>query len=165
MVFSSHCLEHLSNPRNIWSEVSRVIKPGGRIEIWTPYPHHDDQWLNGHISGWSQSRWKHLSSQERAFYSERFLNGGFWKWNEAQFVISPDTMAELVKLRIPVDFAVRHMVNIVDEWGCFFTYEAKDPGEHIPKHTFSSSRQVSHLDANTISITHPKNAFKWPWQR
>ena len=162
-VFSAHCLEHLSNPGNIWSEISRVIKPGGCIEIWTPYPHHDDQWLNGHISGWSQSRWKHLSSQERIFYSKRFLNGGFWKWEEARFVISRETRQELGKLHIPLGFAVRHMINIVDEWGCFFTYGLNDPGEHAPKLTFSSDRQDH--GSQTLINEESNNIFKFPWRR
>jgi SAM-dependent methyltransferase len=140
-VYSAHCLEHLSSPGNAWREISRVVKPGGTIEIWTPYPHHDDQWLNGHVSGWSESRWKHLCSQERAFYSDRFLGGGYWRWDEARFVISSTTAAELKSANISIEFAVRHMINIVEEWGCFFTYVTSDPGEHSPRRSYTNDRQ------------------------
>ena len=72
-IYSSHCFEHLTTLKNVWREVSRVIKTNGTIEIWTPYPHSDDQWLKGHVSGWSFSRWDHLSSSERSFIQRNFL--------------------------------------------------------------------------------------------
>jgi len=54
-VFSSHCFEHIVLPNNIWSDLSGVAKVGATIEIWTPYPHSDDQLLLGHVTNWSWS--------------------------------------------------------------------------------------------------------------
>ena len=142
-IYSSHCFEHLTTLKNVWREVSRVIKTNGTIEIWTPYPHSDDQWLKGHVSGWSFSRWDHLSSSERSFYSKKFLNGGYWKWNEAQFVVKPEVIKQLDEMNITHDFALRHMNNIIAEWGCFFTYVKEDPGIHAPKRNISLGGRYS----------------------
>jgi predicted SAM-dependent methyltransferase len=145
-VFSSHCLEHLGNPNNVWREISRVIKPGGTIEIWTPHVHHDDQWLIGHIAGWSSARWRHLAIEERHFYSKHFLAGGFWKWDKAYFCVGQKVRDRLEAAKIPVDFAVDHMVNIVSEWGCFFRYQASDPGEHEPMNEIIYGRSEARDD-------------------
>lgn len=142
-IYSSHCFEHLTKMDNVWSEISRVIKTNGTIEIWTPYPHGDDQWLIGHVAGWSLSRWDHLSSSERSFYSKNFLNGGYWKWNEARFVIKSEVIKQLDEMNIPHDFAVRHMNNICAEWGCFFSYVKEDPGIHGPKRNISLGARYS----------------------
>lgn len=132
-VYSSHCFEHIVSPNNLWREISRVIKPGGIIEIWTPYPHHDDQWLLGHVAGWSRSRWRHVSSTKRAFYSPNFLQGGFWRWDKAYYCVGQPVRDRMAKAGIPLEVAVHHMVNVVEEWGCVFEYVIDDPGLHEPE--------------------------------
>ena len=48
-----------------------------------------------------------MSSSERSFYSKKFLNGGYWKWNEAQFVVKPEVIKQLDEMNITHDFAVK----------------------------------------------------------
>ena len=144
-IYSSHCFEHLKDEGvgNVWKEISRVAKNNATIEIWTPYPHTDQQWLIGHVAGWGPLRWDHLSSSHRDIYSNSFLDGGYWRWNEAQFVIKPETIKELDEMNIPHEFAIRHMNNICTEWGCFFSYVKEDPGIHAPKRSISLGGRYS----------------------
>jgi len=140
-VFSSHCLEHLNSPNNVWREISRVIKPGGRIEIWTPWPWHDDQHLIGHVATWGPARWRHLSGgPERHFYSEHFLGRGYWRWIEARYVIDLTVKERFERAGLTIEMAVKHHINTVTEWGCFFEYCLQDPGEHVPVETYAHGR-------------------------
>lgn len=140
LAYSSHCFEHIHLPNNLWREISRTIKIGGQIEIWTPYPHSDDQWVLGHVAGWGWSRWDHVASQERAFYSPHFLNGGFWKWKEARYVVPLDVKERLERNGFALEIGVHHFINVVKEWGCFFEYTMDDPGLHRPKETYCHGR-------------------------
>ena len=140
-MYSSHCFEHLAKPNNIWREISRVVKDGGDIEIWTPFAHSDEAFLPGHIFNWSPMNWTHVTTgPERFFYSEHFLQKGFWRWKEVRYVIPHELKQRLDKMKIPIDFAIEHMVNIVVEWGCFFEYTTKDPGEHKPAAFYGHDR-------------------------
>lgn len=38
--FSSHCWEHCSNPEKVASEAFRVLRPGGCLFLYLPYPGH-----------------------------------------------------------------------------------------------------------------------------
>ena len=46
-------------------------------------------------------------------------------------------------MNITHDFALRHMNNIIAEWGCFFTYVKEDPGIHAPKRNISLGGRYS----------------------
>jgi len=36
-VFSSHCIEHLADPRKLLREIARVSADGGCVVLWMPY--------------------------------------------------------------------------------------------------------------------------------
>lgn len=139
--YSSHCFEHIARPDNVWREISRVIKPGGQIEIITPYCWHNDYLLPGHVSPWSRTQWSQLAClEQRHWYSENFLQGGYWRWIEACYLIDTGVQDRFSRHNIPLELAIHHHVNVASEWLCHFEYVAEDPGAHAPAETFRNSR-------------------------
>jgi len=45
-IYSSHFLEHIDNPGQVFQEVSRVAKNGAELEIWTPYAWTNDAFMD-----------------------------------------------------------------------------------------------------------------------
>jgi|SRR5437868_5648763 len=120
-VYSSHTFEHLAapgSPIQTLREIMRVTKHGGLVEIWTPYGKSDDGLLFGHSVFYTETHWKHICFQYDDFYLGEGMVGRF-NWDRTQYVVYPDILNQLNRLRIPVEFALTHMVNVVLEFGVF----------------------------------------------
>ena len=55
------------------------------------------------------------------------------------YVLQPGVADELNRMSIPLHFAIKHLFNIVIEWGLFFTL-LKGP-EHRDRRAFSAAAQ------------------------
>jgi len=141
-IFSSHFIEHISPPNRVWQEFSRVAKDGCGIEIWSPFAHSDEAFLPGHVQNWSKINWHHLAVSQRNFYSPNFLQGGYWQWQECLYIIYPETLSEFNSLKIPLQFAVRHMVNVVVEWANYFRYTTKQEAAREPVEYYAVARDA-----------------------
>ena len=87
VVISTEVVEHLYAPRALASLIKRVLKPGGKAIVTTPYhgylknlalclvgkwdPHHDVFWEHGHIKFWSKATLTRLFTDE-GFVVESF---------------------------------------------------------------------------------------------
>ena len=141
-IFSSHFIEHISPPNRVWQEFSRVAKDGCGIEIWSPFAHSDEAFLPGHVQNWSKINWHHLAVSHRNFYSPNFLQGGYWQWQECLYIFYPQTLSEFKSLKIPLQFAVHHMVNVVVEWANYFRYTTKQEAAQEPVEYYAVARDA-----------------------
>ena len=124
-IYSSHCLEHISNPYHLFSEISRVSSEGARIEIWVPYAHHNDALLIGHVHYYTEEYWNHISVQHPDHWCNIF--GGYWLWKRVTYVIPATIQNELLRHQFDINFAVRHLNNIVKEICFEFEFSSLRP--------------------------------------
>src|SRR3982751_3710127 len=59
-VYSSHFLEHISQPNHVFQEIGRVCKDGARIEFWTPYAFTNEAFVYGHLHYLTEEDWTHF---------------------------------------------------------------------------------------------------------
>lgn len=52
VVISCECMEHVPEPQRMMAELSRILKPGGRLLLTTPSQ------LNAQLLGWAHAWWK-----------------------------------------------------------------------------------------------------------
>jgi SAM-dependent methyltransferase len=137
-VYSSHSFEHINSPQGILRELIRVCKHGATVEIWTPYGKSDDGMLFGHHIFYSESSFKHICFEYDRFYLAD--SPGYFDWKKTHYNLHPSILPDLSKLRIPLDFALRHMFNVALEWGVFLLVDksaGKAPGPQYPVTVYS----------------------------
>jgi SAM-dependent methyltransferase len=138
-IYSSHCIEHLSNPNRLFSEIGRVCRTGARIEIWVPYAHHNDALLLGHHQYYTEEFWNHVCVQHADFWHDKF--GGYWLWKTVCYVIPGRIKGELDRLKIDINFAIRHLNNIVKEICFEFEFSnSKPPSNVLPDRNYALGR-------------------------
>jgi SAM-dependent methyltransferase len=116
-VHSSHFFEHLEDPGKVLVEVGRVCKDGARLEFWTPYAWSNPAFIFGHKFFFTEEVYMHLCVKFPEIW-EKILNSR-WVLKEIVYVVSPNTLLELQKANVSIDFALKHYVNIVEEFGVF----------------------------------------------
>ena len=79
----------------------------------------DDGLLFGHRVLYTETHWKHICYEYDDFYLGAGVPGRFL-WRRTQYVLYPRILDTLADLRLPVEFALAHMSNIVLEFGVFF---------------------------------------------
>ncbi len=114
-VFSAHFLEHIDEPNHVFSEIGRMCKDGARIQFWTPYAWTNEAFLYGHLHNITEDLW----NQFGVFHRDVFLDmlGGRWLLRRFIFVIDSDTIDDLRRRGVDLDFAVRYLKGIVREMG------------------------------------------------
>ena len=120
-IYSSHTFEHLEapgSPIQTLREIIRVCKHLAQVEIWTPYGRSNDGLLFGHHVFYTETHWKHICFEYDDFYFGKGSPGRF-TWRRTQYVLYPGILERLAELRIPIDFALTHMTNVVLEFGVF----------------------------------------------
>jgi predicted SAM-dependent methyltransferase len=128
-IYSSHCLEHLSNPNHLFNEIGRVSQNGARVEFWVPYAHHNDALLLGHVQYYTEEFWNHVCVQHADFWHTTF--GGYWLWKEVVYVIPERIKLELDRLNVDLNFAIRHLNNIVKEISFEFEFSVAKPALNV----------------------------------
>ena len=71
-IYSSHFLEHIDNPGQVFQEVSRVAKNGAELEIWTPYAWTNDAFIFGHKFYFTEELYLHLCWKYPEIWEEIF---------------------------------------------------------------------------------------------
>ena len=120
-VYSSHTFEHLEapgSPIQTLREIVRVCQDGAIVEIWTPYGKSNDALLFGHRVFYTETHWKHICFEYDDFYLGQNIPGRF-NWLRTQYVLRRGVLEELKSLKIPVQFALEHMMNVALEFGVF----------------------------------------------
>jgi len=125
-LYSSHTFEHLEapgSPIQTLREIVRVGKDDSDVEVWTPYGKSDDGLLFGHHVFYTETHWKHICYEYDDFYLG--TAPGRFMWQRTQYVLYPGILDRLKALKIPIDFALTHMTNIVLEFGVFLKIDKK----------------------------------------
>ena len=114
-VFSSHFLEHIEEPHHVFSEIGRICKDGAHIEFWTPYAFTGEAFLYGHLRFMTEQQWMHFC----VWHRDAFLDmlGGRWQLKRIVYVIQPARVREIRSAGLRLDFAVRHLKDVVSELG------------------------------------------------
>ena len=159
-IYSSHCLEHISNPNHLFSEIGRVSSNGAKIEFWVPYAHHNDALLLGHHQYYTEEFWNHVCVQHADFWHSSF--GGYWLWKTICYVIPERIKEELDRLNIDLNFAIRHLNNVVKEISFEFEFSIAEPTARVlPDRKYALSRNDERYslpnvdDATTGAIKDP----------
>jgi len=140
-VHTSHFLEHTQNPTNIFAEISRVCADGARLELWTPYAWSNAAFISGHKFFFTEDVYLHISVWFIDFW--RNILGARWVLEEFQYVVDPGVLCYLKAKGVTLDFALRHLRNVVTEFGTFITVRKTDedlPPPATPRRTFSTAR-------------------------
>ena len=114
-VFSAHFLEHIDKPDHVFNQIGRIAKDGAHIEFWTPYAFSDEASLYGHLHYLTEEEWLHFCVLHRDEYVQ--MLGGRWLLHRINFVVLPETVAELADNGVAVDFAVKYFKGVVVEFG------------------------------------------------
>lgn len=141
-VFSSHCLEHMSDPLPLFREIGRVCQDGAKIELWTPYAWHNNGVLLGHVTHWTHEFYVHVSSLYPGFWAKEL--GAAWVVDEVVHVVEGHTKRALERRGFDLDFAVEHLLNVVAEIGVLGRIDKSGRiGSVTPARTYAASRADS----------------------
>jgi hypothetical protein len=87
------------------------------VEIWTPYGKSNDALLIGHHNFYTEMHWEHICYAHDDFYLGS--GPGRFVWERTQYRLYPGILEDLSRLRLPLEFALKHMFNIAVEFGVF----------------------------------------------
>ncbi len=150
-VFSSHFVEHMAIPSSVYLEISRVCKPGGQIELWTPYVWSNDAFIMGHTSFQSEENYLHMCVKHPKVWSPILKKR--WLLQEIQYVVRMKTLEYLKEHDVDLSFAIRHYQNIVKEIGVHIKL-ASNLSASSPTllRTFSISRDETRYELKNTHI-------------
>ena len=140
-IFSSHCLEHLSSQALIFREISRVARNGAPLEIWTPYTWSDEAFLYTHRTFFNELHFLHPCHSFPDHYDA--ILGARWQLREIQFVVAPETEAEIRAAGFRLDFALRYWKGVAREFGVHITiwHEGAPAPPSPPLRSWSHDRE------------------------
>lgn len=115
-IYSNGLFGYLADPVAVLRDIVRVCKRGATVEIWTPHALNDGAALLGTRHRFSQVTWLEL------LHSDIFADiGGNLTLKEFVVLVPPPTVESLNQRKIPLDFAVRHLTNVVSRIGAVLT--------------------------------------------
>lgn len=129
-IHSSHFFEHLEDPGKVLVEVGRVCEDGAKLEFWTPYAWSNPAFIFGHKFFFTEEVYMHLCVKFPEIWKK--ILGSQWVLKEIVYIVSPSTLIELKKANVSIDFALKHYINIVEEFGVFIEV-FNDITEEIPQ--------------------------------
>ena len=164
-IHSSHFLEHIDNPINVFKEISRVCIEGAELEFWTPYAWSNSAFIYGHKHFLNEDHYLHMCVWNSAVW-ESALNAR-WLLKEITYIIDPDILIELYKNKVTLDFALKYYKGIVREFGVFIEVHHNYTGEELrPIKTFAVERSAKRYpvkptsEAN-VNLSDLNEAFNW----
>jgi SAM-dependent methyltransferase len=138
-VYSSHFLEHLEDPASVFAEISRVCEDGAKVELWTPFAWSNPAFIFGHKFFFTEEIYLHLCVMYPEIWTKIFK--ARWYLKEIIYCINPNTLSELNRNGISLDFALKHYVNIVSELGILIEVHHDHTEESFtPLRTFAFNR-------------------------
>jgi predicted SAM-dependent methyltransferase len=120
-VFSSHCLEHLKDPMQLFREIARVAQDGAEVEIWTPYAFSNGAFMYSHLHFLAEDHYSHMCILFPEVYKN--LTGAYWNWHDLTYVVSVHTAVEINRASVPIDFALKYYKNVCLEFGIRMTVQ------------------------------------------
>jgi hypothetical protein len=139
-IFTSHCLEHLADQALVYREMSRVAVNGATLEIWTPYAWTDEAFIYTHRTFFTELHYLHPSVMFPDHW--KAILGATWQLREFQFVVSEDTLGDLARNGVSLDFALKYLKGVPVEFGTHLTIWHDPPAGAMPapRRTFSTTR-------------------------
>ncbi len=138
-VYSSHFLEHLSNPDRVFLEINRVCADNAQLELWTPFAWSNSALVLGHKFFFAEDLYMHICAWHIDFWTDVFHKR--WILREFHYVIKPETLCYLKRHNISLDFGLRHLHNVAEEFGSYITVLTDLSASSPPiRRTFSTDR-------------------------
>jgi predicted SAM-dependent methyltransferase len=138
-VFSSHCLEHLTDPLRFFREIGRVTQDGAKVEIWTPYAFSNPAFIFGHIQYLNELHYTHMCLDFQDMYKE--ITNAYWRWHSVTYVVTSNVLADLAKAGVSIDFAIKYHKNVVHEFGVtLFVLKSNKPKVLFPQRRYCLDR-------------------------
>jgi hypothetical protein len=145
-VYSSHFLEHVQDDdwtNHIFPEISRVCVSGAKLELWTPYNWSNSAFILGHRKYINEDDYLHLCVWHYKTW-EPILKAR-WLLQEICYVVPINTLVDLHRHGVSLDFALRYFKGIVQEVGMFIEIQHDYQGPVVePKRTFAITRDSEH---------------------
>jgi hypothetical protein len=145
-VYSSHFLEHIQDDdwtNHIFPEISRVCVSGAKLELWTPYNWSNSAFILGHRKYINEDDYLHLCVWHYKTW-EPILKAR-WLLQEICYVVPINTLVDLHRHGVSLDFALRYFKGIVQEVGMFIEIQHDYQGPVVePKRTFAITRDSEH---------------------
>lgn len=143
-VLLSHTLEHLGTmaepPLHLFREISRVCCDGAIFEIWSPYLFHNDAFIYGHVTYFTEEIWLHFCVQHPEFWKES-LGNVQWLLKQVNYMVPERVEKELRRNGFSVDFAIKYFKGVVKEFGVFIEISRKAENKSVSLiKTYSNSR-------------------------
>lgn len=119
MVYSSHTLEHLSNPMAFFDEAWRVLVPNGQIQCNLPYGWCNAAWWDPtHLRPYMQENFAFLQPGYKEFVRNLQHNGHVYAFWIRTVLVFQRRWAKLWRWRLLrpwIAFAGNHLVNVFKE--------------------------------------------------
>ncbi len=156
-VHSSHFLEHIRDPTKIFAEIGRVCADKARVELWTPYAWSNPAFIIDHKFFYTEDVYLHMCVWFTDFW--RNILGARWILDEFHYVIDPRTLHYLKESGVSLDFALRHLQNVVTEFCAYITVSRsnEDAGVKPPpvRRTFSIARHAPRYEVKADRFARP----------
>lgn len=164
-VYSSHCLEHIADPTNLFAEISRVCIDGAKLELWTPYGWENSAFIIDHKLFFNEDHYLHMCVWFVNFW-EKILKAR-WLLKEFTYIVEPDILIEFYNNRISLDFALRYYKGVVKEFCASIEVKRGYQGEILqPNRTFAVNRfserySIKSKPSKDTNLNELKKAIKW----
>ncbi len=154
-VYSSNALEHLREPHLVLlNEIPRVCMDRARFEFWIPRTYHNHAHVFGHLFFWNEEPFLHLCCKHRQFWTAS--TGVSWNLQRLVYVMDPLGFGEITRNGFSPEFAVRHLNNVVVEFGVIGWFgKPGDPDEAAPQ------TEVVYSTTRAPADYRPLNATGW----
>lgn len=154
-VHSSHFLEHIRDPTLIFGEIGRVCADGARVELWTPYAWSNPAFIIDHKFFYTEDIYLHMCVWFVDFW--RNILGSRWILNEIHYVVDARTLGYLRSKNVSLDFALRHLQNVVTEFCAHITVSRAHADAPAPpfRRTFSTARQAPRYEVKADEFARP----------
>jgi SAM-dependent methyltransferase len=114
-VFTSHCLEHVTDPLRVFREITRVAAHGAKLEMWVPYAWNNDAFLYDHKTFFNETHFHHMTYLFPDFWRDYL--GARWLVHEVVFALEDGVIEDLRAHGVELGFAIRYHQNVVREIG------------------------------------------------
>jgi SAM-dependent methyltransferase len=153
-VFSAHFLEHIVSPNHVLSEIGRVCRDGAKVEIWTPYAFSNEAFAYGHEHFLTEAMWTQLCVSHRDLFLDMLL--GRWQLLSFTYVIPMVIQADLARNDVTLDFAVRYLKDVVEEFGVEIEFRTElDIPPTLPTRYWTDTRFGVRHDLATTQRSDP----------
>lgn len=155
-IYSSHFLEHIDDPFQLFKEVSRICVNKAQLEFWTPYTWENSAFILGHKKFYNEDDYMHL-----CVWSPQFLESTLkarWLLKEFVYTIEPKVLIDLYKNGIQLDFAIKYYKGVVKEFGAIMEVRHNYQGEIVqPQYSFSTNRLDQRYPIQSLSVKIDEN--------